>query len=92
MTDVFNNDDIKTFTRRYGAFRKTEARTEHEAYELSESLYRRDRDGDDRRICPECRNWRNRKCARGHRPLPYLLQRHDCMQLRGSQPQVSAGR
>ena len=92
MRPMWTAIEIETWQRRYQRLKTEEKRSESEATELADSMQRRDADGDDRRICPECRNWRNRKCAQGHRPLPYLLQRHDCMQLRGSQPQVSAGR
>ena len=84
--------EIATWKRRYENLKTNENRNEQQAIQLADDLQKRDRDGDDRRICPECRNWQNCKCTEGRKPLPYLLQRHDCMQLRGSQPQVSAGR
>ena len=76
--------EIETWQRRYQRLKTEEKRSESEATELADDLQQRDRDGDDRRICPECRNWQRRECTQGHRPLPYLLQRHDCIEVRGS--------
>ena len=91
MDPIWTAAEIETWKRRYVRLQQEENRNEQQATKLADDLQQRDRDGDDRRICPECRNWRNRKCTQGHRPMPYFLQRHDCMQLRGAKPQVSAG-
>jgi len=48
--------------------------TEVEAEHLAEWLTLRDREGDDRRLCAECRYGRARRCPGGE-PLPDVLQR-----------------
>lgn len=87
--------DYQVLERYWQKLKSQEGRTSEEAIELAYRLILRDEDGCELRICPECRHWQGRRCTEGRKPLPYILQRHDCMDLRGSraaaQPQVSAG-
>lgn len=76
--------EIATWKRRYENLKTNENRNEQQAIQLADDLQKRDRDGDDRRICPECRHWQGRRCKRGIKSAPYILQRHDCIEVRGS--------
>ena len=68
------------FTNRQKRLQKT-GMNDMQAEQLAERLLYRDRpdSGDDRRVCLECKNWRN-KCltpAVGHCTVPTMLQKCD---------------
>ena len=86
MAGDWTEAELKTHIRRTQLLQQQEGIHENQANQLADAMQSRDRDlpQDDRRICPECRKWQNRKCTEGRKPLPYILQRHDCIEVRGS--------
>ena len=86
MAGDWTEAELKTHIRRTQLLQQQEGIHENQATQLADAMQSRDRDlpQDDRRICPECRNWQKRKCTRGIKSAPYILQRHDCIEVRGS--------
>lgn len=87
MTD----DELRILNKRYLAF-VDEGLIEHEADDLAYSMMIRDREGfDDRRVCFECKHYKNKHCeairdAKG-RPtqhLRFMLQRCEFFILKGA--------
>ena len=76
--------DYRVLERYWQKLKSQEGRTSEEAIELAYRLSLRDEDGCELRICPECRHWQGRRCKRGIKSAPYILQRHDCIEVRGS--------
>lgn len=76
--------------REIGRFAKREAAFinhglgERDAEKLAEQLLYRDRpdEGDDRRVCFECRHFAAPRCRAGHAPMPFVLQRCPGFELR----------
>lgn len=76
----WSETEIVRFINRQKRLQKT-GLNEMEAESLAETLLHRDRpdSGDDRRICLECKNWRD-KCMKpngGYCTVPTILQRCD---------------
>lgn len=69
-TTAMNTAEIDTFTARVLLFTR-HGRDTTEAEKLADKLVARDRDGDDRRVCLECRNLRRSgglwRCGQPHR-------------------------
>jgi hypothetical protein len=60
--DAMNGEELDLMSRRIKAFQRRgmpEAKAEH----LADSLVRRDRDSDDRRLCIECSNLQGQQCG-----------------------------
>lgn len=83
-------DAVKTFDKRYAVF-VTEGLCQEGAYRLAEQMHNRDADPyDDRRVCFECTNYKNRVChkmldkaGRPQMPLRFVLQRCPTFNLKG---------
>jgi hypothetical protein len=83
MLTLENQEETEKLCRRYDRF-ILEGLSEEKAYELAEELIYRDRNGDDRRICFECKfyNGKIKRCAlykdsykQEYQPMRFLLQR-----------------
>lgn len=61
----WSDAEIESFTARHARLMAA-GLTDDQAEALAERLVNRDRDGDDRRLCLECRHWRPGFC-RNHR-------------------------
>lgn len=84
--EAWSDAEIETYQRRLAALKK--GMSEVDAERLAEEMLRRDRpgSGDDRRICLECRGFRNPTCTRAPRrlePVPTVLQRCDWFAMKG---------
>jgi len=86
LGEEWSESEIETYQRRLAVLRK--GLSEVDAERLAEEMLRRDRpgSGDDRRICLECRGYRNGSCKRSPRrlePVATVLQRCDWFALKG---------
>lgn len=84
-------------TARY--HRRVAAFTQHgleasDAERLADQLLRRDRpeEGDDRRVCFECRHFKPMRCFAGEPPIPFVLQRCPKFQLKAPHGQEQKAR
>ena len=86
VTGIWTEEELQAWRRREQRLIEQESMNEAAAAQLADGMQSRDRDlpDDDRRICPECRHWQGRRCKRGIKSAPYILQRHDCIEVRGS--------
>ena len=90
LDSAWTDSEIATFLRREKRLKK-EGLTDMEAEKLAERLVYRDRpdSGDDRKLCLECKNWRNRcmKPNGGYCTIPTILQRCDGFSAAGIEAQ-----
>lgn len=85
MERQWTEEELGTFSRRYKIFLK-EGLNKDEAEELATDMLKRDAEGDDRRICFECKKYQQERvlCSvNKRRPLRFTLQRCEFFDLRG---------
>ena len=80
LSEPWSEIEMIRFTNRQKRLEKT-GMNDMQAEQLAERLLYRDRpdSGDDRRVCLECKHWRNRclKPVVGHCTVPTMLQKCD---------------
>lgn len=83
MAGDWSDTEIKRFLNREAVFIK-EGLDADGAERLAQQMLYRDRDGDDRRVCFECKHLRaNARCRPGMLPLRFVLQRCPGFELKG---------
>ena len=84
MHESWTDSEIARFQKREAAFIKNGLGID-DAEKLAETMLYRDRpdEGDDRRLCFECKHFAPEKCRNGQALNPFVMQRCHWFELRG---------
>lgn len=84
MHESWTDSEIARFQKREAAFIKNGLGID-DAEKLAETMLYRDRpdEGDDRRLCFECKHFAPEKCRNGQALNPFVIQRCPGFELRG---------
>jgi hypothetical protein len=84
MHESWTDSEIARFQKREAAFIKNGLGID-DAEKLAETMLYRDRpdEGDDRRLCFECKHFAPEKCRNGQALNPFVMQRCPWFELRG---------
>ncbi len=84
MHESWTDSEIARFQKREAAFIKNGLGID-DAEKLAETMLYRDRpdEGDDRRVCFECKHFAPEKCRNGQALNPFVMQRCPWFELRG---------